>query len=242
MEREGEQIEGHEDGCEGYLAVPEIVLKMIAAGFEYVERFVLDLPSGPPARGEFRHVARRDCQVGDEAIVIGPLALRIQDFDGEPVDVQRVLRAAQGHRGEPAIDRCRALAADDSGLAVLLKFGAIEIFGDGRMRGRFACEDEVATRLLDGGGDRLAGEQVIPEKYPRKVGQRRVMPRGPAFRGVALAILLLRSILGRDELGWQRQDLFVARGHDAGPQEGVKVFRAAIRTAPRPATRAMDLA
>ena len=68
------------------------------------------------------------------------------------------------------------------------------------------------------------------------------MPGQPAFRGVALAVLLLRPVLRRDEFRRQRQDLLVARCDHAGAQEGVEVFRAAIGAPPCRALLAFDLA
>ena len=68
------------------------------------------------------------------------------------------------------------------------------------------------------------------------------MPGQPAFRSVAFAILLLGPVLRRDELRRQGQDLLVAGGHHAGTQEGVEVFRAAVRAPARRTLRAFDLA
>ena len=64
----------------------------------------------------------------------------------------------------------------------------------------------------------------------------------PAFRGIAFAILLFRSVLGRDEFRRQGQDLLVTRGDNTGAQEGVEIFRAAIGTLACRTTRAVDLA
>jgi len=240
MEREGEQIEGDQDRRQSFLTVPEIMFEIVSVGFEHVERFVLYLPSGAATGGEFGDAAGGDCQIGDEAVVVRPLALAIQDFDGEPVDDQRVIGGAHRHGGEPAVDRCRSLAPYDSGLAVFLEFGAGEILGDGLMRSRFAGKDEVSAGLLNGGGDGLAGEQIIAQEDWSKAAYRRAVPGKPAFRGVAFAILLLRPILGRDELRRQRQDLLVARRHDAGAQKRVKILRAAVGPLACRTTRAMD--
>ena len=45
MEREGQQIENHQNGGEGFLTMPEIVLEIVSTGLEHVEGLVLDLPS-----------------------------------------------------------------------------------------------------------------------------------------------------------------------------------------------------
>ena len=68
------------------------------------------------------------------------------------------------------------------------------------------------------------------------------MPGQPALRGVAFAVLLLRPVLRRNEFGGQWQHLLVAWRDYAGTEEGVEVFRAAIRTPPRRALAAVDLA
>ncbi len=125
---------------------------------------------------------------------------------------------------------------------MLLDLGAVQVFVDGLMRRRLAGEDEIAAGFLDGGRDRLAGEQIVPEIDRPKVGDRRALPGQPALGGVAFAILLLRPILRGDEFRRQRQDLLVAGGDHAGADEGVEIFRAAIRTPPRRALLAFDLA
>jgi len=48
VEGEGEQVEADQ----GLLAVAEAVLEVVAPGLEDVEGLVLDLPSGPAARGQ----------------------------------------------------------------------------------------------------------------------------------------------------------------------------------------------
>src|SRR5580704_4333882 len=97
------------------------------------------------------------------------------------------------------------------------------------MRGGLAGQDEVAARPLDGGGDWLAGEQVVAEKDRPARRHRRTMPLQPALRGVAFAVLLLRSVAGGDEFRRQRQNLLMAGCDDGGAQEGVEVFRATVR-------------
>ena len=75
MEREGEQVERHQDPGEGFLAVPEVVFEIVSVGLEHVEGFVLDLPPRASTGGEFGDSARVDRQIGDEAVVVCPLAL-----------------------------------------------------------------------------------------------------------------------------------------------------------------------
>ena len=110
------------------------------------------------------------------------------------------------------------------------------------MRGRFAGQDEIAAGGLDGLGDRLTGHQIVREKHRAQMGQRRTMACQPALHRVALAILLLRPVLRSNEFRRQRQDMLVARRDDAGAEERVEIFGAAVRTLAARAPRAMDLA
>src|SRR5208283_4604596 len=169
-----------------------------------------------------------DREICDEAVVVGPLSLVVEDLDGEPVDRDGVLGGAQRHCGEPAVDGGGALAAFAGGLAMLLQFGAMEIFGDGPMGSRLAGEDEVAAGVLDGGNDGLAGKQVVTKIDRPKMADRGAVPGQPAPRGVAFTVLLLRPVPRHDELRRQGQNLLVTWSDQASSQERVEVFRAAV--------------
>ena len=95
---------------------------------------------------------------------------------------------------------------------------------------------------MDGLGDRLTGEEIVAQVDRPKPSHRRTMPGQPAFGGVAFAVLLLGAILGRDELGGQRQDACMARRHDRGAEKAVEIFGAAVRPPAGRAASAMDLA
>ena len=180
--------------------------------------------------------------VGDEAVVVGPLALGVANFDGEPVDQDGIGGVAQWHTGKPAVDGGGASAAFAYALVGLFQYGAVPVFGDGLMRGWLAGEDEVAAGVLDGGGDRLTGKQVVPEIDRPEMADRGTVPGQPSLGGIALAILLLRAILRGNELRRQGQDLRVARCHHTGAEEGVKALHTTIGPAPRRALRTVDLA
>src|SRR5215472_6048990 len=60
VEGEGEQIEGDQQSGQVLLAVAEVVLEVVAIGFENVEGLVLNFPSGTAAGCEFRHVVGID--------------------------------------------------------------------------------------------------------------------------------------------------------------------------------------
>ena len=68
MTGEGQQIEDREHGGQVLFAVPEIVLQVVAPGFQDIEAFVLDLPPCPATGGEVRDILPADIQVGDEAV------------------------------------------------------------------------------------------------------------------------------------------------------------------------------
>ena len=179
VEGKGQQIEGDEDIGEGLLAVPEAVLEVVSAGLEDVEGLVLYLPARPAAGGQIGHDAGADREIRDEAVVVGPLSLVVEDLDGEPVDRYGVLGGAQRHCDEPAVDGGGALAALVNGLTILMQFGAMEIFGDGLMGGGLAGQDEAAAGVLDGGNDGLAGKQVVTEIDWPKMVDRGAVPGQP---------------------------------------------------------------
>src|SRR3954447_25936538 len=81
----------------------EVVLEVVAAVLEHVEALVLDLPARPCAGGELGHGLARDRQIGDEAVAVGELALRVADLDRQPVDRERVLVGPQRDVAEPAV-------------------------------------------------------------------------------------------------------------------------------------------
>jgi hypothetical protein len=127
MVGESDQIEGDEHGGEVFLAVTEIVLKVVALGLERVKALVLDLPSGTAAGGEFDDSAAIHRQVGDEAVAVSDLALRVGDLDREPVDVHSVLAVAQGQVAQPSVGIAKARFPTLERLDVLARFDAGKI-------------------------------------------------------------------------------------------------------------------
>ena len=63
------------------LTVAEIVLKIIALGFQDIKALVLDLPPGAAGGGKGGNIIGIDGQIGDEGIAIGDLALGIGDLE-----------------------------------------------------------------------------------------------------------------------------------------------------------------
>src|SRR4051795_13564647 len=88
VEGEGEQVEADQEVGQGLLAVAEAVLEVVA--LEHVEGLVLNLPAGAAARRQLGDTVRGDWQVGDEGVVVGPLARTAKDLDGEPVDAHGI--------------------------------------------------------------------------------------------------------------------------------------------------------
>jgi hypothetical protein len=86
---EGQKVKRNQDRCQVLLAVAEVVFEVIAGILENVEGFVLDLPSCATAGGEFDDVVTANRQVGHEAVAVGRLAGRVDDFDLEPIDDER---------------------------------------------------------------------------------------------------------------------------------------------------------
>src|SRR4051812_2347470 len=105
----------------------------VAAVLEHVEALVLDLPARPCAGGELGHGLARDRQIGDEAVAVGELALRVADLDRQPVDRERLLVGPQRDVAEPAVGMGRVGAPAPEALDVLVEFDAGEILLDGLM-------------------------------------------------------------------------------------------------------------
>ena len=179
----------------------EVVFEVVSVGLEQVEGLVPNFPTGAAAGGKFGDGVRRNREIRDEAVVISPLSLVAEGLDGEPVDCDGIIGSAQWHRVEPALESAGALTAFADGLAMLLRLGAPKILGDSLMRGWPAGEDEVAAGVVDGGGDWLAGKQIIAEQDRPKMSDRGAVPCQPALRSVAFAVLLLGSVLRGDEYG-----------------------------------------
>ena len=142
VECESEQIEGDQDAGEGFLAVPKVVFEIVTVGLEHVEGLVFDLPTGAAAGGQFGDSVACDGEIGDEAVVIGSLALGVEGLDGEPVDQDGIVRGAQRHGVEPAVGGGGALAAFADGLTMFLQFGALQVFSE-----FVVCEAGLQVRM-----------------------------------------------------------------------------------------------
>jgi hypothetical protein len=79
VEREGEKVHGGEQHGQVLFAVAEIVLKMIAVVFQYVEGLVLDFPPCPGAPGNLGDIFAGNLETGDERAIVGGLAAGVGD-------------------------------------------------------------------------------------------------------------------------------------------------------------------
>ena len=91
---EGEQIEGRQCHREKPLAMAEIVLEFVAVVFQYVEALVLDFPARSAASDDLGDIVFGDGKAGHPGHGIFDLALRVDNFEADPVDQERVLAVA----------------------------------------------------------------------------------------------------------------------------------------------------
>src|SRR3989442_9282621 len=70
MEQKGQQSEAEHKRRQIALAMTEVVLQMIALGFEHVVVFVFDLPTPPTRLCHCHHVIGCQAMIGDTAIMI----------------------------------------------------------------------------------------------------------------------------------------------------------------------------
>ena len=109
------------------------------------------------------------------------------------------------------------------------------------VRAFLAGEDEIVAIILHHFGDGLAGEEVVAEINGPQWAKPFAMLMVPPLHSVAFAILLLGTILSRDEFGIQRDHPGMARRHDRCRQQGVVVIDLAIGVRARQAIRAAEL-
>src|SRR5215510_14007310 len=98
MEQKGQEVETEQNRREVLLAMPKIVLQMVALGLEHVVIFVFDLPAPPTRLRHVYHVVRRQAMVADTAIVIELFARGgIDHRDVKPIDRQGIVSPASNY-------------------------------------------------------------------------------------------------------------------------------------------------
>ena len=240
VQREGEQVEDDEHVGEGVGAVAEVVLEVVTVLLEDIEGFVLDLPSGAGALGEFGDVGAVDGQAGDEGAAVGDGAVGSRAGDLEPVDAQGVVAIAQRQVGHPAVVVDASPRPGAGADAAGGRTDAVEVLVEGLMAGRLGGEQEVAAAVEHGPAHGLAGVEVVAEVDRAQCGVARAVALQPALGGLALAVLLGEAVAALDELRRQRQRAGVARRHHGGGEHLVEVLGGAVAALAGRAVRAMD--
>lgn len=197
---EGQEVHGGEHHGEVLLAVAEIVFEVVAVVLENVDAFVLNLPSQPGTGAEAGDALAGDWQRGHEDVDVGDLALGVRNGNADPIDETAILAVAERRAFEPAIARGQAFAGDFLRNRMLVAGGPLHEIVLGLERERFGGEEKIAAALGDGLGDWLAGEEIVIKIDWPQTGEPHAGCREPALAGVAHAILLLRAVLGRNEL------------------------------------------
>jgi hypothetical protein len=93
---EGEQIEGRQRHREKRPTMAEIMLEFVSVVFEYFEALVLDFPARSAAGDNLRDIVFGDGKAGHPGHGIFGLALRVDNFEADPVDQYRVLASRSG--------------------------------------------------------------------------------------------------------------------------------------------------
>lgn len=105
MEQKGEQVEADHHRREVLLAMPKVVLSMVALGLEHIVVFIFDLPPPTACLRHRRDVFRRDAGIGDTAIVVELFArFGVAHRHLAPIDRQSLLPVEQEHLIERALE------------------------------------------------------------------------------------------------------------------------------------------
>ena len=87
MEQKGQQVEAEQKRRQIRLAMPKVVLYMVALGLEHIVVFVFDLLAPPTRSRNVSNIVGRQAMIGDTAIVIELFArFGVDDGDVEPID------------------------------------------------------------------------------------------------------------------------------------------------------------
>jgi hypothetical protein len=89
VEEKGEQVEGQQKTSQVLFAVAEVVLQVIALGFEDIVVFVFTLPAGLTGFDDLDHGLVREGMIGDKGIMIQLLpGFAVGDDNLTPIDIQ----------------------------------------------------------------------------------------------------------------------------------------------------------
>ncbi len=86
VDQGGQDNEARQQGRQVLLAVPVVVLEVVALGHQGVVVLVFDLPVAAPGLGDLRYVAVAQRQVGRKGVAVQHLAVRRGGGEFAPVD------------------------------------------------------------------------------------------------------------------------------------------------------------
>ena len=233
-----------QQGRQVLLAVPVVVLEVVALGLQGVVVLVLDLPAAAPGLDDLRHVAVAQRQVGRKGVAVQHLALRRGGGEFAPVDFHRVVRVAQRDRRGIAVGVGLVALAGPAGAhhgvdgADALQ--VLQPLVGGGVGVGLADQDEVQPVRPQYEAVRLMAVQIIAQDDRLQLAEFLAVLRHPALGGVDLAILLLRAVLRRDELRGQRDHLVATRLDQHRGHDGVEIRHRAVGVLPRRTLVAMD--
>jgi len=168
MEQQGEQVEAEQKRRQVLLAMPKVMLQMVALRLEHVVVFVFDFPASAPRLRHLRDVLRRNLVIGDKAIVVelftrvGVHHRDLAPIDGEglgPLVEEHVIdKAIQPHFREAAIPV--AAFTDGDTIMGLPKGKTLVQLGMGI---RFTHKDEVEALVQRQGTKGLLAVEIIAQ-------------------------------------------------------------------------------
>ena len=244
MGQKSQDNEAREQGRQVLLAVPVVVLEVVALGLQGVVVFVFDFPASAPGRDDRGHVAVVERQGGRKGVVVQHLAVHVGGGELAPVDRERVIGIAQGDGCRVAVSvRLAALAAPARAGHGADGAGTLQVRhplgGDG-MGLRLADQDEVESLGLHGAAKRLVAVEVIAEDDRLQPRTFLAVRDQPALGGIEFAVLLLRAVLWTDERRGQRNDFVTTRLDQHGGEGRVGIRHLAVGVLPGRTVRAMD--
>src|SRR5215813_7944623 len=106
MKQKGQEVQTEQKRGQVLLAMPKVVLQMVAFGLEDVVLFVFALPASTARVRDVRDVVRVQAMIGDKAVVIELFARFGIDYRAlEPIDRQSIVTTTQEYVIDVTIHR-----------------------------------------------------------------------------------------------------------------------------------------
>jgi hypothetical protein len=214
------------------LAMPIVVLKVIALVFQRVEGLIFDLPPGSPTPHEVKDIPFGHSQVGDPAEVLDLVLAHLPVLD--KIDPHLYVRRIEGNviaKTKPMHQPCGAVVPFIRGDApsVLCGLDLLEHIG------MIACchpEARVESVILQGRHGRGMGTQTICGDNALQVGMILAQLGHKALGGIPCAIILGRSITVDNRLRHERNDGPLVRMDDRSAQPLVRISEGPVAVHP----------